>query len=166
MAKSGPGPHHLLWNILKPSTFPLKQWIFSKPHMGPEKFIRALNFNYFPLSANCLSLSPSTKTSDFENSTFLPLSASPPFSQNILCALQISSLLSSCLWFSDKTWYSGYLLFSGLQSSINNDEAAANRNLGERREKKLCAEINGVSIFSDKTTTNREWLIFQIWDFC
>ena len=133
--------------------------------MGPEKFIRALNFNYFPLSANCLSLSPSTRTSDFENSTFLPLPASAPFSQNILCALQISSLLSSCLWFSDKTWYSGYLLFSGLQSSINNDEAAANRNLGERREKKLCAEINGVSIFPDKTTTNREWLIFQIWDF-
>lgn len=140
--------------------------IFEATH-GTWKVYPSIKFQLFPsLSANCLSLSPSTKTSDFENSTFLPLCASARFSQNILCALQISSLLSSCLWFSDKTWYSGYLLFSGLQSSINNDEAAANRNLGERREKKLCAEINGVSIFSDKTTTNREWLIFQIWDFC
>ena len=93
----------LIKPLKPPRLLPLKQWIFSKPHMGPGKFIRALNFNYFPLSANCLSLSPSTRTSDFENSTFLPLPASAPFSQNILCALQISSLLSSCLWFSDKT---------------------------------------------------------------
>ena len=82
----------LIKPLKPPRLLPLKQWIFSKPHMGPGKFIRALNFNYFPLSpppppSLLLSAPPQPKLPILRNSTFLP-SADPVLgSHKIYCVL-------------------------------------------------------------------------------
>ena len=80
----------LIKPLKPPRLLPLKQWIFSKPHMGPGKFIRALNFNYFPLSpppSLFLSAPPQPKLPILRNSTFLP-SADPVLgSHKIYCVL-------------------------------------------------------------------------------
>ena len=82
----------LIKPLKPPRLLPLKQWIFSKPHMGPGKFIRALNFNYFPLSpppppSLLRSAPPQPKLPILRNSTFLP-SADPVLgSHKIYCVL-------------------------------------------------------------------------------
>ena len=85
-----PDQRVLIKPLKPPRLLPLKQWIFSKPHMGPGKFIRALNFNYFPLSpppSLLRSAPPQPKLPILRNSTFLP-SADPVLgSHKIYCVL-------------------------------------------------------------------------------
>ena len=107
----------LIKPLKPPRLLPLKQWIFSKPHMGPGKFIRALNFNYFPLSPRPRCSAPLPHNQNFrfwETQVFSPPRIqSPALTKYIVCsAAQL--LLSSCLWFSDETWY-----FSSVSNKIS-----------------------------------------------
>ena len=107
----------LIKPLKPPRLLPLKQWIFSKPHMGPGKFIRALNFNYFPLSPRPRCSAPLPHNQNFrfwETQLFSPPRIqSPALTKYIVCsAAQL--LLSSCLWFSDETWY-----FSSVSNKIS-----------------------------------------------
>ena len=70
--------------------------IFEATH-GTWKVYPSIKFQLFPSVSPATALaaplrSPTTKTSDFEKLNFSPLrGSSPRLSQNILCALQLSS---------------------------------------------------------------------------